>query len=141
MGFLLYKIYTRFFERNDSAPWERTFYYIGLNAVFLSFSLFIFFSGLLKRLNIRCDVFNAVHDWIKFPILLGAFPLLITYLIYFKNKNIDYYEKKYQNHWLNKIYFDAALLILPLILFLIGPILRIIFFGGYMLGKDYVGIW
>jgi len=27
------------------------------------------------------------------------------------------------------------------VLFLIGPTLRIIFFGGYMFGKDYFGIW
>ena len=139
IGFLLYKIYTKVFSKNDGTPWNRTFIYVSLNMVFLVFSVYLIVEGFLSFFAVDLSFAGSIPNWLKNSFLFGVIPVTLSYFLFFYKKNIEYYEQKYKNHWLNKLYVDGLLFIFPFILFFIGPILRILLFGGYMLGNDYVG--
>lgn len=136
--FLLYKIYTSDVQSDDT-PFERAFLYTSLNMVFLNFSVFLIVQGFLELYAITPLFPTWIPRIIKYVFFLGVVPLAATYFLFFYKKSIAYYEQKYEGHWLNHFYFGALLFIVPFFLFFLGPVLRVLLFGGYMLGKDYTG--
>ncbi len=134
LGFLLYKVYTRFFYKSDSMPWYRTFIYIGLNTIFHSFFIYMMIDGVLKNMQIELNFSRIVY-----VLIFGLLPIVYVYFRFFYKKDINYYEDKYKNHWLNKFYFDGILILMPFLVFISAPILRIILFGGEMFNHPYIG--
>lgn len=134
LGFLLYKIYTRFFQPHDSTPRSRTFYYISINMIIIVLFWYLIFDGVMKNLSIDLN-FNRL----TYIFIIGALPIGYTYLRFFYKKDIEYYEKKYKDHWLNKVYFDFLLILFPFFVFISGPTLRVVLFGGEMFNRTYDG--
>lgn len=137
--FLLYKIYTSDVRRDDYSPFERAFTYTSINMILLNFSVFLIIQGFLELWSIKLLFLAWIPTMIKYFFFLGAVPFTATYFLLFYKKSIAYYEQKYRDHWLNNVYFSGLLFIVPFFLFFLGPVLRVLLFGGYMLGKDYVG--
>lgn len=133
-GFLIYKIYTRIFEKRDNSPWQRTYIYISVNAVFLTLFLYLLIEGFFEKLNVTID------PPIFVDVIILTIPCIYIYYRYFNKRDISFYTSKFKNHWLNKVYFDALLILIPLFFFLAGPITRIILFGGSILKYDFIGI-
>jgi hypothetical protein len=142
IGFLIYKVYNKVFYGRDSTPWYRVYLYISLLLMTLTFSLYLLLSGLFENLikyNIISLSIDFSNSYIFFILLFGILPFVYTYFRFFYKKDIEYYNEKYSNHWLNKFYFRGIFFFLYFFLFLLGPISRVLLFGGYMLGKDYEG--
>lgn len=135
LEFLLFKIYTRIFEKYDSMPWFRTYIYICLNEIFLIFSLNIIFEPFLEKIGF------IIPNWLKIIVLFIILPILHTYFRFFFKRTVDYYENKYKSHWLNRLYFDGLLIFIPFFLFIIGPIVRVLIHGGQILKWKFSGLW
>ena len=139
IGFLLYKIYTNNSRNDEDTPRGTAFTYICLTITFLNFSVFLVMQGFLELYAIQLSFLAWMPAKIKYYFFLGAVPVALTYLLYFYRKDEAYYELRYKDHWLNTWYFGGLLFLVPFFLFFIGPVFRILLFGGYMLGRDYPG--
>lgn len=135
IGFLLYKVYTNIFDKNDSTPWLRTFLYVCLIEVFVVFFIFLMAEGILAfcKINIQLDKFLYI-------IILGIIPCLYTYFRFFYGRDIKFYAEKYEFHWMNKYYFNGLLIVVPFIIFISAPITRIVIFGGEMFNHKIDGL-
>ena len=107
---------------------------MALNAVFFSFFLYLMIDGVLKNMQIELN-----FSGIMYVLIFGLLPIIYTYFRFFYKKDISNYEDKYKNHWLNKIYFDGILIMIPFLVFISAPILRIILFCGEMFNHQYNG--
>ena len=132
LHFLLYKIYSKARDSVTNNSLFNPFTYIWLVVIFIALAIYINFSCILRNLKkySGIELFNNVPDWILIILFLAIVPLAYTYFRFFYKKDVDFYIKKYKNHWLNKIYFDFLLFFIPFFTFLLGPISAILLFGG-----------
>lgn len=142
LEFVLYKAFTRIFKNHDSMPWLRTYVFMAVNQVFIMvFTYYCLCSVNLNLIKYKgIDISLGIPDWLTISVLFVLFPLAYTYLRFFHKRDINYYEIKYSNHWLNKIYSDIFLILLPFLIFLIAPFLSTFLFGGNLMNRDYDGI-
>lgn len=141
LEFTLYKIYTRLFEKHDSSPLFRTFILMFLNIEFILLFIYISLScinrNLIKYKNVNLEI--SLPDWVAISILFVIIPVMYTYIRFFYKKEVNYYKNKYENHWLNRFYFDALLFLIPFFIFSIGPAIPILLFGGEILNHEIEG--
>lgn len=127
---------------DDGHPIFRSFVYMNINISFIFFSIAVFINGLLKFLLsnnlINYQLSNSNPLWHFFILLLIS--TLYTYFRFFFKKDINFYETKYKEHWLNKYFFGFVLYLVPLLFFIIGPTITVFLFGGTSFGYEFAGI-
>lgn len=143
LKFLLYKTYEKMIASQDEHPFFRAYVYIYINIVFLFFSLFVLVQGtwrfLYKNEVLSTDVPHFKSSFVI--ILFLIFTTLYTYFRFFYRKDASTYIKKYKYHWLNKYFSSFILFFTPMLLFLIGPMLSVMLFGGTSFGIEFIGVF
>lgn len=140
--FLLYKIYQKMIFARDDNPVIRSYIYLFTNFVFLFFALGTFLQGLSSYLHKKhIDFLPEIgNNFMLNIIFFIVVPGLYTYFRFFHKKSVENYVRKYEKHPLNKHINNTVLFLLPLSLFLSGPLITILLFGGIILGTSYTGL-
>lgn len=138
--FLLYKFYIKMLLNEDEHPVFRTFVYMNINILFTLFSLAVLIQGLIKFLNSHNIIsFSLTGNFSIGAIILFITSCLFNYFRFFYKRDISSYVEKYKHHKLNDYFFTFVLYIFPFILFIIGPIISVLFFGGTIFGHTLKG--
>lgn len=125
----------------DEHPIFRTFVYMNINILFLFFSLAVITQGLISFLYSRKIIgFILSNNLIISSIIIIVTSILFTYFKYFYKKDINSYVEKYKYHRLNRYFINLILYLVPLILFIVGPIISVFLFGGTSFGNEIKGI-
>lgn len=142
LEFYIYRFYLKMVKSNEEYTLLRVLGAFSVLIFSLSSIFIIPFTTFLRRINFssRFNIDGSSIEFIIYVVFLIIIPLVYSYFRFFYRKNLDYYEKKYRNHWLNKYFFNFLFTLAPVILFLIGPIVSILLFGGGILKYDFVGI-
>ncbi|MFN8115428.1 MAG: hypothetical protein U0W65_04900 [Bacteroidia bacterium] len=104
-------------------------------------SIVILLTTFLSRIHFY-ENYSSLEGTINVIIFIALIVLsmLFVHFKFFYKKNIDDYVKKYENHWLNKYFFNVYLTLTPIILFIMSPIPSILLFGGEMFSHSVKGL-
>jgi hypothetical protein len=124
--------------KSDKNPGRSVTYVLILVSIWI-FSLYLVAEGAALK-YFKYTISFPFPRWLFFigMLLLST----IIYFIYYYKRTLLYYEQKFEGHVLNRIFkSDRFFLILLLVIsFILGPTLRVLLFGGGMMGRKVVGI-
>lgn len=142
LEYLLYRIYTRMIKINEEMPLLRSFIYLSIVIITILFSVVVLTQGFIKYLIkhefIGINIFSNTGLNFLFVLL---FSMIYTYLRFFYKKDFSQYEEKYRNHKINKYFIDLFLFLIPFLLFIIGPAIAVLLFGGTIFGFESNGLF
>lgn len=127
-------------EKKEDIPVIRSYIYILINVIFVCFIIVTLLQGLssfLEKKGIRS--FSIGNSFITNVVFFAIVPSLYTYFRFFFKKSMEFYEAQYSKHALNKYIDKYMLLIIPFVLFMIGPALTVYLFGGIAFGHEIKG--
>ena len=142
LEFYIYRFYLKMIKSKEEYSLLRAFSFFSI-LIFSLTSIFVIpFTTWLRKIYFydKVNLDSSSTEFIIYIVFLIIAPLVYSYFRFFFRKNVDYYVKKYENHWLNKYFFNFLFTLVPVILFLMGPIISILLFGGGILKYDFKGI-
>lgn len=140
INFLIAKFYEKMERTNDSDPIYRTISFATILYFSLEFSvllpLFILTERIFKKYN---QPFNTNLEIVIYIIVALLTPFILYYKLIYKNK-LEIILTKYSSLNPNKFIINLLFIFSPLCIFLIGPTVTVLLFGGTMLQSEYSGI-
>lgn len=124
--------------KSDENP-SRSVTYVSILVSIWIFSLYLVADGAASK-YLEKTISFPFPSWLSFIGMLLL--MIIIYFIYYYKRTLQYYEQKFEGHVLNRIFkSDRFFLILLLVIsFILGPTLRVLLFGGGMMGRKVEGI-
>lgn len=141
MLFLIAKLYEEYKRADTWNAEERTVLYI----IYLIFNLFF---------ALLIPVWQVVEYFTKFESRLLSLGIILMFSIFlftkgrrivqkkfFKEGKMDLLSKRYRRYTINKLILYTLIVLLPLLLFFIGPVLGIFLVGGEIAGVRVEGFF
>lgn len=141
--FLFFRFFSSHNARYNNDSLSSAIIYIAMYSLCLVFAITVNLQCLLDFLynhEVIPTKIPLFQNEIVFYLVYTVALLLYIYFRIFYKKNTDYYVKKYDNHWMNKFFFRALYVLIPLLIFFAGLTVAILLFGGSMFNYETEGI-
>ncbi|PSR56173.1 hypothetical protein AHMF7605_23040 [Adhaeribacter arboris] len=139
MDFFFAKLFEEYKKKKEPAELNITLY-ISFFYFLLLFSIYLPVSEVVNKL---CFNNSLAYDKSVLTITIFCILGLLIYIVYKKyirNKHIYDLVKKYKGKRINKFILYSLIVLLPLIIFLIGPTVTVLLKGGKFLGCEFNGL-
>lgn len=141
MFFLIAKLYQEYKRADTWNAEERIVLYITFILFNLFFALFIPFWQTLEHFTNFESRPLSLGIIIIFSIFLFTKGRKIVQKKFFKEGKMDLLSKRYKRYAINKLILYTLTVLLPLLLFFIGPVLGVFFVGGEIAGVRVEGFF
>lgn len=135
MSFLIYLIVQKFANSNKADAMSKAFTYTLLVGLFVTlFCIVVLIDPFIHGKKVMGISLRSLLFWV-----MAIMVSLSIYLIYFKRKDIRSYQERYSKTWMDKYIGNWILFIVPIFILILTGTLRVVLWGGKILGKVYEG--